>query len=321
MHPPGLPPDGDGDGDGTAEGDGAGDGAGDRVADGVGDERAGRCVRPVAVGTAATGCAWLRCRAGVLRGRRGSALRDGGRTGAAEACWCGTCVMKTAAVEPPTTSAVVAVAHTAGPACSAVTALRSHCRSATSSATPTGGKPARQPGRREARMAYRTAARAHSASSESDTQIIRLPPESVWAMARSPSGRVTARRGSRGAPWARMPDGGSRPTTREDHRLHRRSRRLPRGRPQQGSPGRRRGEDPTPRPAGTTAQGPGAQGSPTPGRSAMRRPPQRSSRTDRRAAAARPGLPWPLRTRSPAAAVDAFLATLLSRPPSRPASG
>jgi len=182
THPPGLPPDGDG--DGTAEGDGAGlgarDGAGDRAADGVGDGCAdwrevrpgsGRLagVRPDAPGLAATGCAWLRRGPGVFRCWRGSALCDGGRPGAAEACWCGTCVMKTAAVEPPTTSAVVAVAHTAGPACSAVTALRSHCRSATSIATPTGGRPARQPGRRAARIAFRTAARAHSASSESDT--------------------------------------------------------------------------------------------------------------------------------------------------------
>lgn len=113
--------------------------------------------------------------------------------------------------------------------------------------------------------------------------------------------------------WART-DGRSRPTTGEDHRLHRRSRRRPPGRLQQGSPGRPRGEDPMPRPAGTTAQGPGAQGPPAPGRSAMRRPPQRSSRTDRHAAAARPGLPWPLLTRSPAAAAGVFLATLLSRP-------
>jgi hypothetical protein len=200
MHPPGLPPDGDGDSDGAAEGDGAGlgagDGAGDRAADGAGDGRAGWCevrpgfgclagVRPVAAGLAATGGAWLRYRAGVLRGWRGRALCDGGRTGAAEACWCGTCVMKTAAVEPPTTSAVVAVAHTAGPARSVVTAPRSHCPSIMKSATPAGGRPARHPGRREARMAFRTAARAHSASSESDMQMIRLPPESRWAMARS----------------------------------------------------------------------------------------------------------------------------------------
>jgi hypothetical protein len=182
MHPPGLLPDGDGDGE--AEGDGAGlragDGAGDDVAGGAGDGCAcwrdgrpgsGRLagVRPVAVGLAATGCGWLRCAGGVLRGWRGSALCDGGRAGAAEACWCGTCVTKTAAAEPPTTSAVVAVAHTAGPACSAVTALRSPCRSPASSAIPAGGKPARHPGRREARMAFRTAARAQSGSSESDT--------------------------------------------------------------------------------------------------------------------------------------------------------
>jgi len=182
MHPPGLPPDGDGDGDGTTEGDGdglgAGDGAGDRPVDGAGDGRAGwRDVRPGSgclagvcpAGLAATGCARLRCRAGVLRGWRGWALYEGGRTGAAAACWCGTCVMKTAAAEPPTTSAVVAVTHAAGPARSAVTAPRSHCRSATSSATPTGGRPTRHAARREARIAFRTAARAHPASSESDT--------------------------------------------------------------------------------------------------------------------------------------------------------
>ena len=198
MHPLPPPPDGDGDGagvgaavragevDGAGEGDrevrgdgevrpGAGDvrpgfgevrpGAGE-VRPGFGEVRPG--TRAATDGVTAGGCAWFRCRPGPLPCWPGRVVLCAG--GKDETCWCGAGIRNTAAAPPPTTSVVAAVAvHTAGRAHSAFTADHTPRPSATSSATPTGGSPARHPERREARIAFRTVARAQSASSACDT--------------------------------------------------------------------------------------------------------------------------------------------------------